>query len=59
MKNINIIKEQNKYQFEFKGCDFKNLKNGESKFLSDLTEYSKTFSDLEQLKDYVKFLFKL
>lgn len=54
-----MLKKEKKYQFEFKSCDFKNLKKGESKFLADLTEYSKTFSDLKQLKDYVKFLFKL
>ncbi len=48
-----------KFQFEFKSCDFKNLKQGEKKFLLDLTKFSKDFSDSEQLKNYIKFLFKL
>ena len=52
-------KIKKKYQFEFKTCDFINLKKGESQFLSDLTKYSNEFSDLQQLKHYVKFLFKL
>ena len=55
MQNI----DKDKFQFEFKRFDFKDLKKGESQFLSDLTKFSKDFSDSEQLKEYVKMLFKL
>ena len=51
--------EKKDYQFEFKTYDFQDLKEGESQFLSDLTKFSKEFSDAEQLKAYVKFIFRL
>lgn len=55
MQNI----DKDKFQFEFKRFDFIDLKKGESRFLADLTKFSKDFSDSEQLKEYVKMLFKL
>jgi hypothetical protein len=58
---MNKEEEKNKIKlsFEFNKFDFQNLKKGESQFLLDLTTYSKDFSDIEQLKKYVKSLFKL
>jgi len=58
MQNI----DKDKFQFEFKSpksVNFKNLKKGESQFLVDLFNFSKSFSDKEQLIKYVKILFSL
>lgn len=52
-------KKKSKLSFELVEFSFNNLKEGESKFLSDLLKFSKSFSDMEQLKEFMKSCYSL